>query len=178
MAEPTEITIRPRDPSDIPTLITILTAVHTQSSYPVDGPSTFLQTPTPNALLSLVALYNSTLAGHAQLLPASVLNSVVTESLKSTHDAPITSFATLVSLFVDPKLQGKGIGRRLVEEAVAWGRKEGRRLVLVVLEKDGAAIRMYEGMGWERGGVEYFYESIQGVEYRAFLYLAPPPPPV
>lgn len=167
-----EPTIRPRDPSDLPTLIQILTDVHILTNYPVDGPSTFsAKLQSPNALISIVALYNGKLAGHAQLQPASVLNSAITESL-SSHGAPITSFATLVSLFVDPKIQGKGVGARLVEEAVAWGKKEGRRLVLVVLEKDAAAIRMYERMGWVRG-VEYFYESIQGVDYRAFSYLAP-----
>ncbi|CAO2657321.1 Nn.00g034470.m01.CDS01 [Neocucurbitaria sp. VM-36] len=172
MSESNRITIRPREPSDLPTLVKILTDVHILTSYPVDGPSTFpTKLQPPNALLSIVALYNGQLAGHAQLQPASVLNSMIIESLTS-HNAPITSFATLVSLFVDPELQGKSIGTRLVEEAVAWGKGKGRRLVLVVLEKDAAAIRMYERMGWERG-VEYFYESIQGVDYRAFSYLAP-----
>ncbi|KAF1841689.1 acyl-CoA N-acyltransferase [Cucurbitaria berberidis CBS 394.84] len=171
MSESNAVTIRPREPSDLPALIRILTDVHILTKYPVDGPSTFsAKLENPNALSSIVALCDGNLAGHAQLQSASVLNSAVIESLIS--HAPITSFATLVSLFVDPRLQGKGIGARLVEEVVAWGNKEGKRLVLVVLEKDVAAIRMYERMGWERG-VEYFYESIQGVDYRAFSYLAP-----
>jgi GNAT superfamily N-acetyltransferase len=110
------------------------------------------------------------LVGHAELQDTSGLNPEVVASL--TPHGPISSFAALVSLFVDPKIQGKGIGARLVEEALAWGRAEGKRLVLIVLDKDTAAIRMYEKMGWERG-IEYFYETSQGVKYKAFSYVAP-----
>jgi ribosomal protein S18 acetylase RimI-like enzyme len=97
------------------------------------------------------------------------LNPVVANAI-----APIESHAALVSLFVDPGMQGKGIGVRLVEEAMEWGRANGKRLVLVVLDKDVAAIGMYEKMGWERlEGIEYWYQTGEGGKYRAFAYLAP-----
>lgn len=164
------ITIRPRTPSDIPPLTGILTTVFNLTHYPVDGPSSFpARFSSPNALHSIVALHGSTLAGHAELQDASTLNPVVANAI-----APIESYAALVSLFVDPSMQGKGIGVRLVEEAMAWGRANGKRLVLVVLDKDVAAIGMYEKMGWGRlKGIEYCYETKEGEKYRAFAYLAP-----
>jgi GNAT superfamily N-acetyltransferase len=165
------LTIRQRMPTDVPALIEILTAVYNHTKYPVDGPPSFpARFQSPNALTSIVALYNGTLAGHVEIQNTSGLNFTVVDSLHS--HGPITSFAALVSFFVDPRIQGKGIGARLVEEAIESARIDGKRLVLVVLDKDTTAIRMYERMGWERG-VEYMYESIQGVKYRAFSYLAP-----
>jgi GNAT superfamily N-acetyltransferase len=165
------VTIRPRALSDVPVLIEILTEVYNVTKYPVDGPPSFpARFQSTKALTSIVALYDGKLVGHAELQDTSGLNPEVVASL--TPHGPISSFAALVSLFVDPKIQGKGIGARLVEEALAWGRAEGKRLVLIVLDKDTAAIRMYEKMGWERG-IEYFYETSQGVKYKAFSYVAP-----
>jgi GNAT superfamily N-acetyltransferase len=165
------LTIRPRDSADIPTLISILTDIYNLTKYPVDGPPSFpARFSASNALTSIVALHDGTLAGHAELQDTTGLNPVAVKSLIS--NGPLDSFAALVSLFVDPKMQGKGIGARLVEETLAWGRAHGKRLVLVVLDKDPAAIRLYEGMKWERQ-VEYTYENVQGVKFKAYLYLAP-----
>ncbi|OAL00838.1 acyl-CoA N-acyltransferase [Phaeosphaeriaceae sp. SRC1lsM3a] len=171
MADLSAIAFRSRELSDAAPLTEILTAVYNISKYPVDGPSSFpSRFQAANALVSIVALYNGSVAGHAELQDTSGLNSSVVEFLQS--QGPLSSFAALVSLFVDPRMQGKGIGARLVEEAIDRGRQEGKRLVLVVLDKDMTAIRMYERLGWERK-TEYFYESKQGVKYRAFTYLAP-----
>jgi ribosomal protein S18 acetylase RimI-like enzyme len=163
--------IRKREPSDVPVLIELLTSVYNLTKYPVDGPPSFpARFQSSKALTSIVALYDGSLAGHVELQDLSGLNSVVIESLQ--FHGPISSFAALVSLFVDPRVQGKGIGVRLVEEAVASARVQGKRLVLIVLDKDTGAIHMYERMGRKRG-VESVYESVQGVKYRAFSYLAP-----
>ncbi|KAF1942803.1 acyl-CoA N-acyltransferase [Clathrospora elynae] len=171
MSESETITIRPRAPSDAPVLIQILANVHNLTGYPVDGPTSFpARFQSSKAFTSLVALYKGDLAGHVELQDPSALPSTVVKSLAS--HAPMSSFAALVSLFVDPKIQGKGIGARLIDEALTWGRVEGKRLVLVVLDKDTAAIRMYEKLGWERG-VEYIHENFEGISYRAFSYLSP-----
>jgi GNAT superfamily N-acetyltransferase len=171
MSTPNSVTIRPRAPSDVPTLIEILTDVWNLTKYPVDGPPSFpSRFQCTKALHSIVALYNGKPVGHAELQDASGLNPLVVEPL--TSYAPLSSYAALVSLFVDPAMQGKGIGARLVKEAMVWARVQGKRLVLVVLDKDTAAIRMYEKMGWERG-IEYTYESSLGVKYTAFSYVMP-----
>ncbi|KAH7075928.1 acyl-CoA N-acyltransferase [Paraphoma chrysanthemicola] len=171
MSSPRAVLVRPRESSDVSTLMQILNNVYNLTRYPVDGPPSFpARFSSPKALYSFVAIYNDGIAGHAELQPAAVLNPIVKQSLVS--HGPIESFATLVTLFVDPKIQSKGIGARLVEEALAWGRREGKRLALIVLDKDFAAIRMYEKMGWQRD-IEYFYETGQGVRYKAFSYIAP-----
>jgi GNAT superfamily N-acetyltransferase len=167
-SESSPVTIRPRKASDVPSLINILQDVYDLTKYPVDGPSSFpARFTSPNALASFVATYNSTIAGHAEVQDASKHPPGITATLQ-----PIESYAAFVSLFVDPKIQGKGIGKRLVEEAVAWGKKEGKRLVLIVLDKDEAAIRMYERMGWEKGNV-YPYMTGDGREYQATMYVSP-----
>jgi GNAT superfamily N-acetyltransferase len=168
MSSPETVVIRPRAPSDVPTLINILQDVYDLTKYPVDGPPSFPARFTSlNALASFVATYNGAIAGHAEIQDASKHPPGITESLQ-----PISAYAAFVSLFVDPRTQGKGIGKRLVEEAVAWGKKEGKRLVLIVLDKDEAAIRMYERMGWEKGNV-YPYVTSDGRKYQATMYVSP-----
>jgi GNAT superfamily N-acetyltransferase len=171
MSTSNSVSIRSRSPSDVPTLIKILTDVWNITKYPVDGPPSFpARFQSTKALNSYVALYQGKLVGHAELQDTSGLNPLVTESL--TSYAPLSSYAALVSLFVDPAMQGKGIGAQLVREAMAWATAHDRNLVLIVLDKDTAAIRMYEKMGWKRG-IEYSYETSQGVKYKAFSYVGP-----
>jgi GNAT superfamily N-acetyltransferase len=173
MASNENVRIRLRTSSDVPTLIKILNAVYDLTKYPVDGPASFSgRFRSPKALQSFVALQGGTLTGHAELQDATTMNPAVVNAIMNL--GPIESYAALVSLFVDPAMQGKGIGVRLVEEAISWGRANGRRLVLIVLDKDKAAIRMYEKMKWMRlEGVEYDYETSQCAKHRAFTYLAP-----
>jgi ribosomal protein S18 acetylase RimI-like enzyme len=168
---PGHICIRQRQPSDIPELISILTSVHNLTSYPVDGPSSFpARFDSKHSIRTIVALHDSNLAGHAELQTTNSLNPKVVELL--TQRAPIDTYVALSTLFVDPKLQGKGVGARLMQHLLEWSREQGKKVVLIVLEKDQAAIRMYEKIGFERC-MEYFYENIHGVNYRAFLYSAP-----
>jgi GNAT superfamily N-acetyltransferase len=168
MSTSDSVTIRPREISDVPALIDILTDVYNLTKYPVDGPRSFPSRFTsPNALHSLVALHDGKLAGHAEIQDASKHPPAITESL-----VPLSSYAAFVSLFVDPKIQGKGIGAKLVEESVAWGRANGKRLVLIVLDKDVAATRMYEKLGWVKG-TEYPYETKEGEKYGATMFFAP-----
>jgi putative acetyltransferase len=57
----------------------------------------------------------------------------------------------LVKLTVAPDAQGLGLGRRLVEACLAFARGRGaRRLVLLSNSRLGAALRLYEGLGFRR----------------------------
>jgi putative acetyltransferase len=57
----------------------------------------------------------------------------------------------LLKLAVAPAAQGLGLGRRLVEACVEYARERGaRRLVLLSNSKLGAALRLYEGLGFRR----------------------------
>lgn len=55
-------------------------------------------------------------------------------------------------LAVDPVAQGEGTGGMLLGAIEAKARSNGKPLVLGVLEKDVAAIRMYDKRGWTRFG--------------------------
>jgi putative acetyltransferase len=60
----------------------------------------------------------------------------------------------LVKLTVAPAAQGLGLGRRLVEACVAFARGRGaRRLVLLSNSQLGAALRVYEGLGFRRAPI-------------------------
>ena len=52
-------------------------------------------------------------------------------------------------LYVRPEAQGSGLGRALVNQAIAWSREAGyRRMVLDTLPAMTAAQRMYERLGF------------------------------
>ena len=60
----------------------------------------------------------------------------------------------LVKLTVAPVAQGLGLGRRLVQACLVHARQRGaRRLVLLSSSKLGAALRLYEGLGFRRAAM-------------------------
>ena len=71
-----------------------------------------------------------------------------TELQASDHVLQVTGIA------VDPAVQGRGVGRALVEAAIAEARRRRtRRLTLRVLGPNAAARRLYETCGFEVEGV-------------------------
>lgn len=170
MSSPQEISLRPRLPSDIPPLTTLLAKVHALTSYPVEGPSSFTTRFAKPSLYTAVALLGPRVVGHFAIEPPSTLSADVRTRLSALGQ--LDTFAVLSLLFVEPDVQGVGVGKKLLEGAMEWGSREGRRMVLVVLEKDGVAIGMYEKRGWGRV-MEYVFETEER-GYRAFVYVAPP----
>ena len=58
------------------------------------------------------------------------------------------------SFMVDPAHSGKGVGRALCEEALAWAKREGYRAMQfnAVVESNTRAIALYESLGFETVG--------------------------
>ena len=76
-------------------------------------------------------------------------------------------------LFVDPSSRASGAGRALVEAAVAGAHERGRRPILDVMKDYGAAIALYERLGWERIGE--VRRSILDHVFDEWVYLGPEP---
>ncbi|MFD7815592.1 GNAT family N-acetyltransferase [Streptomyces sp. NPDC059785] len=58
----------------------------------------------------------------------------------------------LARLFVVEGARRQALGERLTRVAMSFGRERGLRLVLDVMTKDAAAMRLYERLGWREIG--------------------------
>jgi ribosomal protein S18 acetylase RimI-like enzyme len=89
----------------------------------------------------LVAELDGEVAGYVSLGRA-------TELRASDHVLQVTGLA------VDPERQGRGVGRALVEAAIAEARRRGaRRLTLRVLGPNQTARRLYDACGFVVEGI-------------------------
>ncbi|KAK6849813.1 hypothetical protein PG995_013646 [Apiospora arundinis] len=73
-------------------------------------------------------------------------------------------------LAIDPAMQKRGVGGRLMDYVEQEARVAGKTLVLGVLDKDVAAIRMYERRGWIRFGQEEGYAGRDGRLWTMYYY--------
>lgn len=86
--------------------------------------------------------------------------------LKTGHKAHI------FAMYVAPAHRRQGIGRKLLQTAIARAREHGlSQLSLSVTNTNDAAIQLYESVGFERFGLEKKAFHIDGVFYDA-AYMA------
>jgi len=91
---------------------------------------------------------------------ATVVGSVGVERLTDTS-------AELHRLYLDSDLRGQGLGRALVDAAIAWCRAEGiLHLVLWSDTRFDRAHALYEHMGFRRTGERTLNDINQSREYR------------
>src|SRR5215475_3909908 len=99
-----------------------------------------LQRPEPAGGV-LVAVVDGEVVGYVRVQPATRFRS-------SDHVLSVNGIA------VDPARQGQGIGRALIEAAIAEARRRGaRRLTLRVFSPNEKARRLYESAGFVVEGV-------------------------
>ncbi|RZE58465.1 GNAT family N-acetyltransferase [Streptomyces albidoflavus] len=77
----------------------------------------------------------------------------------------------LARLFVARQARKASVGKLLMEAATAYARDSHLRLVLEVLTKDAAAIRLYERLGWQRIGEAV--HTFGGKQVDAVCFVAP-----
>jgi ribosomal protein S18 acetylase RimI-like enzyme len=58
----------------------------------------------------------------------------------------------IARLMVHPKARRKGVGRQLLDMATSYAATRQLMSVLDVLQESGAAIALYEDLGWRRAG--------------------------
>ncbi|WP_327290249.1 GNAT family N-acetyltransferase [Streptomyces sp. NBC_01198] len=166
--------VRPRLRGDIPAAAAGLVAVHESDGYPVEGvsePEAWL-TP-PGMVNAWVAEIGGTVVGHVAVSRPDG-EEAVSRWLDRSGVSTEGGVGVLARLFVVPAARSKGVGEDLVRAAVADARSRGMRLVLDVLTKDTAAIRLYTRLGWTGLGtaVHTFAEGRQAAE--ALCFVSPP----
>ena len=149
------IRVRPRRPSDLPLLVTVLSRVYHADGYPVEGPSPEILDP-PGTIAAFTAYSEKDIAGHVLLTSPS--HSLGAVAAWAEQGGELEKAAVLGRLFVDPDARGRGIGEILLRKTMEWATERGRQLVLDVIEKDAAAIRLYQRLGWVRFGKGGLYE--------------------
>jgi ribosomal-protein-alanine acetyltransferase len=82
----------------------------------------------------------------------------------------------IYSLAVDPRFARRGVGRALLRECEAYGRRHGRSaLTLEVRYDNAAAIALYEASGFRQFGehAHYYADGATALRYEKSLVLAP-----
>ncbi len=165
------IVIRQRVDADLPEAATALVKVHAVDGYPVEGVSQPEAWLSPRGLInSWVAVKSGIVVGHVAITRPADEWAVSLWIEQSGESAD--SVAVLARLFVVPEARKLAAGESLMRAAVDYARSRGIRLVLDVLAKDAAAIRLYTRLGWRSiGSALHPYGDQQQAE--AFCFVAP-----
>lgn len=167
------LVVRPRLESDVSEAAAGLVAVHTADGYPVEGvdrPEAWL-TP-PGILEAWVAEIAGTVVGHVAVSRSNGEEAVsLWLDQSGCRDEEV---AVLARLFVTPQARGRAVGERLVHAAVEYSRGNGLRLVLDVMTKDTAAIRLYTRLGWTNLGTATHSYGEDRRTTEALCFVSPP----
>ncbi len=141
--------IRSRRPEDLEAAAAALVTVHASDGYPVEGVADSLGWLSPAGLLKAwVAEVEGAIVGHAAI--DSPPSDEAVSLWEKQHPEDKGSVVTLARVFVVPRARKHALGEALVRAAEDHARARGLRLVLDVMAKDTAAIRLYERLGWRR----------------------------
>ena len=166
-----ETTVRVRQSEDLEASARALIEVHSTDGYPVEGvddPQAWL---TPAGLLrAWVGELGGRLAGH--VLITTPQDGDAAAKAWADEGNPVERIAVLGRLFVLPEARRHSSGKQLVRATSAYADEQGLRLVLDVMEKDTAAIRLYERLGWRRIGMT-LHDSGRGEDIPAYCYISP-----
>jgi GNAT superfamily N-acetyltransferase len=166
-------TIRARVESDIPESAAGLVRVHATDGYPVEGVSRPEAWLTPSGILNAwVAEVAGRIVGHVAVSRPNDEEAVSLWLSQSGTDEE--KVGVLARFFVIPEARKKAVGGSLMHAAVDYAQDSGIRLVLDVMAKDTAAIRLYTRLGWTRIGtaVHTFGEGRQTTQ--AICFVSPP----
>lgn len=166
--------VRERTEADLPGAAAALVEVYRIDGYPVEGvddPQAWLTGST--LLRAWVGELDGAIVGHVAISrpqPDDAAAVMWTSSPEGADDR----VAVLGRLFVRSAARGHSLGRRLMQAATDYAQTEGLRLVLDVMTKDAAAIRLYERLGWHRVGTTA-HDDGHGRWVPAVCYVSPVP---
>lgn len=165
------VLIRERHDTDLPQTAEALVRVHASNGYPVEGvadPQGWLTSPA--LIKAWVAELDCQIVGHVAISQPQG-EDAVTLWLRQSNTSK-EHVAVLERLFVLPEARGHAIGQQLTRTATDYAREIGRRLVLDVMTKDDAAIRLYERLGWQPIGTAT-HTFGDGQQIDAVCYVSP-----
>ncbi|MFC8526619.1 GNAT family N-acetyltransferase [Nocardia sp. NPDC057227] len=166
------VTVRPRAATDLEACARLLVEVHRTDGYPVEGVAEPISWLTPgNAVEAWVGEVEGAVVGHALVCAATTADDAARLWLERTAE-PLTRVLVFGRLFVGTAGRNHGVGERLVRTAMAYATDRDKRLVLDVMDKDRAAIRLYERLGWQHIGTVTHHFG-EGGETGAQCYAAP-----
>lgn len=166
-----EVDVREREAADMAQAESALRSVHKTDGYPVEGVRQAAAWLKPSGLIrAWVAEFRGDIVGHC--LVASPDGEEAAEMWREQSGEEFERIAVLGRLFVIREARSISAGRALVQAAQDWASRQGLTLVLDVMEKDTAAMRLYERLGWRRIG-EAVHEFGEGQQTRAACYVAP-----
>ena len=164
------IAIRRRRDDDLQELAKILVEVHARDGYPVEGvgnPTEWLSP--PGLIASWVATTDRVVVAQVALSDPDPDDLAPTLCRKAGITTPL---AVLGRMFVSPNARGLRLGAALTRTASDHAFAIGRRAVLDVMDKDAAAIRTYEALGWQALG-RATHRFGEGRTEPATAYVAP-----
>lgn len=162
--------IKIRTSDDLAGCIACLKRVYAKDHYPVQGVAD------AQAFLDGSGIQKAWIAQENSIIIAHLAVSEATDGDLSaaawwqTH--PGAKIAVLGRLFVDPDSRGSGVAAHLIDQAVAWASDQEIRLVLFALEKDRAAARLYERLGWTHFSTQTYHYG-DGQHMDAFCFVSP-----
>ena len=166
------IHVRTRTSADLETCGAILRRVHELDWYPVDGVAdTDAWLNPPTLTKAWVATLDQEIVGHV-LLTSPTDDDDAARHWEEHSGMPLAAITVLGRLFVDPLARGHDAGSHLMKAALLYATSHRLTAVLDVMEKDEAAIRLYERAGWRPiGEARHTFGTNQSV--RALCYVAP-----
>ncbi|MFC8130524.1 GNAT family N-acetyltransferase [Streptomyces sp. NPDC057302] len=165
------MTVRPFEEADLDSAAAALVEVHETDGYPVEGvedPQAWLRS--KDVLAAWVADVEGKIVGHVAIMRSQGEDAVSLWTEQSGDDE--ANVGVLARLFVVREARKHAAGKRLMEAATDFGQKQGLRLVLDVMTKDAAAIRLYERLGWRKIG-EATHHFGDGESILAVCYVSP-----
>jgi ribosomal protein S18 acetylase RimI-like enzyme len=165
--------VRPIRAEDVAAAATALVDVHGTDGYPVEGvaqPEAWIAP--PGVVAAWVGVLDGQVVGHVAVMSPNGDEDAV--ALWRSRGADGADIGVLARLFVVRAARGQGLGESLVREAMAFARARSLRLVLDVLHKDTAAIRLYDRLGWHPiGEAQHHYGTNPPAPARCYTWPAP-----
>jgi GNAT superfamily N-acetyltransferase len=165
------MSIRAREPADLPGCVAVLRRVHELSGYPVVWPADPARWLTPSGLIrAWVACRDGAITGQVGLT-AGAPDPCLIEAT-GREDGQLAGIARL---YVDPAARGAGLGGELLDVAAGWARAAGLLPTLDVVDDAGPAIALYERAGWRLAGTGLAtWKDRNGELARLRYYVSPP----